>query len=326
MSKTEQGLEFGGHSRKYIGQVVDTDDPEGRGRVQILTMEQISAGIKPDKGVWIPCMRSNEDATNRHVGTYPGHNYTVGAKIIIESLGDEDAGAQYVVGNIPGDDPKSGAKDIPKPASTPWVAFFQPYGGPQELPRGFTGALTEGMNNPKALKQLANFNSIKDPKALAKDLASNPFDRIRGMQYDSIAKKAEGIYSITTKEINEAMSKFNSKEFDPKSLTKNIQQKLGEKGDLIKNSSKMIEKLKETIKGGSPSGAKSAVGGIGNVQGAMASIAKIGNGIKNNEDDFCDELCDIYKEITGQECKDAQNKFTQLFFKWKKEYLRNLIS
>jgi hypothetical protein len=325
MSKTEQGLEFGGHSRKYIGQVVDTDDPEGRGRVQILTMEQISAGIKPDKGVWIPCMRSNEDATNRHVGTYPGHNYTVGAKIIIESLGDEDAGTQYVMGNVPGDDPKSGAKDIPKPSSFPFAMFNWP--GFNELQKAIEGALENGMNDPKALKQLAaNFNSIKDPKALAKALDSDPIKRHLATQFDPFAKKMEGIYSNATKEINEAMSKFDSKEFDVKSLTKNIQQKLGEKGDLIKNSSKMIEKLKETIKGGSPSGAKSALGGIGNVQGALASIAKIGNGIKNNEDDFCDELCDIYKEITGQECKDAQNKFTQLFFKWKKEYLRNLIS
>ena len=325
MSKTEQGLEFGGHSRKYIGQVVDTDDPEGRGRVQLLTMEQISAGIKPDKGVWIPCMRSNEDATNRHVGPYPGHTYTVGAKIVIESLGDEDAGAQYVMGNVPGDDPKSGAKDIPKPSSMTDGVFNWP--GFNELQKAIEGARENGMNDPNALKQLAaNFNSIKDPNALAKALDSDPIKRHLATQFDPFAKKMEGLYSHATKEINEAMSKFDSKGFDVKSLTKNIQQKLGEKGDLIKNSSKMIEKLKETIKGGSPSGAKSALGGIGNVQGAMASIAKIGNGIKNNEDEFCDELCDIYKEITGQECKDAQNKFTQLFFKWKKEYLRNLIS
>jgi hypothetical protein len=325
MSKTEQGLEFGGHSRKYIGQVVDTNDPEGRGRVQILTMEQISAGIKPDKGVWIPCMRSNEDATNRHVGTYPGHNYTVGAKIVIESLGDEDAGAQYVMGNVPGDDPKSGAKDIPKPSSMTDGVFNWP--GYNELRRAIEGFFPDGMNDPNALKQVAaNFNSIKDPKALAKALDPDPIKRHLATQFDPFAQKMEGLYSDATKEINEAMSKFDSKEFDVKNLTKNIQQKLGEKGDLIKNSSKMIEKLKETIKGGSPSGAKSALGGIGNVQGAMASIAKIGNGIKNNEDEFCDELCDIYKEITGQECKDAQNKFTQLFFKWKKEYLRNLIS
>lgn len=326
MSKTEQGLEFGGHSRKYIGQVVNTDDPEGRGRVQILTMEQISAGIKPDKGVWIPCMRSNEDATNRHVGTYPGHNYTVGAKIIIESLGDEDAGAQYVVGNVPGDDPKSGAKDIPKPSS--YCDGIWDWPGFNEIQMAIEGAFENGLNDPNALKQIAaTFNSTKDPKALAKALDCDPIKRHLGTQFDPIAKEMAGLYSHVKKDIvNEAMSKFDSKEFDVKNLTKNIQQKLGEKGDLIKNSSKMIEKLKETIKGGSPSGAKSAVGGIGNVQGAMASIAKIGNSIKNNEDDFCDELCDIYKEITGQECKDAQNKFTQLFFKWKKEYLRNLTS
>jgi len=107
---------------------------------------------------------------------------------------------------------------------------------------------------------------------------------------------------------------------DPTAFIKKV---LGKKGEMIPNAFKMMENLKKAAKSGSPINAASAVGGAALIRKALAGITKSQSEQQGTEDEE-DFFCTLFKELFPDfECR-IDNQETEVFRKWKIDYLAAL--
>lgn len=102
-----------------------------------------------------------------------------------------------------------------------------------------------------------------------------------------------------------------------------IKKNLGKAGEMIPNAFKMMENLKKAAKSGLPINAASAVGGAALIRKALAGITKSQSEQQGTEDEE-DFFCTLFKELFPDfECR-IDNQETEVFRKWKIDYLAAL--
>jgi hypothetical protein len=300
------------------GIVVDVNDPKKLGRVKIrLSMQH---DIPVDKLPWCSVAGGTDNPMFRGIGK--SHRLLKGAKVLCQQLDDQQIIITSTYGNSKdSDDPTADNHPLHK-KKTKEIASRDYWGNDawkdfDSSPKGVTPEDTRKVNNPGG-KQTNKTEG--DPVKEAGQNAKPP------SRFEKSGKGFKAFAQGQNKHSPLSIAGFDKNAGDLTDVVKYIKSTVGDKGELIKGSMDMIEKIHSFAKAGTITDATSSVGGAQALATAVSSvlqIAKNNSGANQSElESLLERLYRIYREITGQEPLDEDGNQTVHFKEWKDEYLR----
>jgi len=302
----------------------DEDNP---GRVLCVPLKQaMNPNIKP---VSLNVQGSVKDGASFGLGSSPGHNILNGSVVTCSRRGQQEFKVTGVVAASTSE--VTGGKDRVIEASPghglswtladdghPFMQGSEPEGSSEWTVRhgesvNINDVSPAGSLKAKTVKQEKK-GTDADGKIMEK-VAKNGKNPLRGH------KKMKTAGSLPLPKSIGGLSTLLGSIKDPTAF---IKKNLGKAGEMIPNAFQMIEKLKAAGAKGSPINAAAAVGGAALVRKALAGIAQSQAQQQGKEEDEDDILCVIFKELFPDfECR-IDDQMTEVFRKWKREYLAKL--
>lgn len=327
------GLDLAG--RKITGVVEsigygETDKKKQDGRVQVRMLIQ-DEKIQTEMLQWVKVAQSPHFGNIRGVGTSPGHRLTPGQMVELEFNGQQQL---QVTGIIQNDETDSEERSSLHPykdkkedhVSTRREDFEKEWSATQGTPLKM---------QPRDAQRVNVENGTSARKEKKDPVESHNRNAPEPRRFG----QARGIKSQTEK-TPQTIAGFPRDKGSFLNATKNIQELLGTKGEIIPNELKMIQELQQNAKQGGIKAAKELVGGIGNITGALAGIQQLVNFVKNNQNNSGtqqereenEELSELeqflralYEEETGQKPIDQFGNETREYQAWKAEKLKLLF-
>lgn len=310
---------YGSVSRqsKVIAVVVDDRDPKesGRFKCRILGDQDDTGKIPDDKLAWYACTSSGS-AQMRGYGSFPPQ-YTVGSRVILENM---DQQGFYVMGSAPNtltdkskeDRHTESTKTTPEkqfkiPGVPSWYTLFDGAKHLDELERTTEQALRIANGLTSSLRQ----NTQNKKKDIGADPTKPAYLGQGPVQWLSDMRAPQTIGTI------KAMAGTNAQQF--------IQGALGSQlGVMVPKSLEIVESLKKTASQGLNIPGIQAIGGMGNLMGAIQGIMSFLKQQSKNDsepNEIINELYRIYKEETGLNALDNNGEETELYKAWEILYL-----
>lgn len=258
-------------------------------------------------------------AQSRTVGSFPGHQYQVGTKVRMTNMGPQGWIINGAMANNLEDDQR---RDVHHGATenshTPWSDFGSPsFRGPPQ--RRIRGQPYQDID-PDSITGLGITNGI---------IPSTPPPPEDGV-YSALNKTpTNDQYKRRIKpRLADKECKAGNECFDGNENATEFMKNVGAE-EVVKNAQNMIEQLKKTAAGGLNIPMADSVGGMGNILGAIASVASMLAAIKQGtkEDDkktLKDHLRSLYKTMTGKEPLDIYGNETLEYQKWEAEQMKGM--
>ena len=312
------------HGLFEIGVVTDINDPDKVGRVKVLKLgHQDRKNITDDKQSWIEVLSPN-NTQHRGVGVFPPHQFVVGSRVMIASLGQND----MIIGSAQNyEDKQKEHQDTNRATQgagrSPLLLLLA--GGLNQIFQAFKSKYPYQYNKTRdALSFLEHKTGINwqtgDPNESSLKNSKNPNYLGNGIG-SKIFKKGGGPFGIGS-------FPFNAGDMtDP---VKFVQSKIGTKGEIIPNAIQMTQTLKQIGQGGLNIDSISSVGGLGNITGALSGISSLisskskSNTDKEEAEDLEAQLRQLYRDLFNKEPLNTKGLETEDYKKWKAEYLSNV--
>ena len=308
----------------------DEDNP---GRVLCVPLKQaMNPNIKP---VSLNVQGSVKDGASFGLGSSPGHNILNGSVVVCERR--TESPTSYVVVGVDSatTDKETEGGDLNLEASLPALWKFlagdgRPYYS-NVLPVGMKSILGIFGSSAPSINEVSKADALR-----AKTVFQEVFGGLAGGDGNDIMAKIAKAGKNPLRDhkkmktagalpnIPKSIGGFSTLLGSIKDPTSFIKKNLGKDGEMIPNAFQMIEKLKAAGAKGSPINAAAAVGGAALVRKALAGIAQSQSQQQGTEEDEDDILCVIFKELFPDfECR-IDDQMTEVFRKWKREYLAKL--
>jgi hypothetical protein len=310
---------------KTMAVIVDDDDPKKLGRVKIRMAQQHPDLVQEEKLPWVSVLGSTENA-NFIGGVGKTPRLLKGSVVTIEYIGEQNP---VVTGSLPralpADDPEStiapervqgSSKRKGVGDSKWWESWWQRISNnaaPYDVPT----------------------NKTRDPGQWQPE-KGDPVDNIRKQAKPSRWLLPSGLGLKSAKSGRNShtplpITGFSKLDGDMLNTPKFIQETIGKPGELIKGSTDMVLQLQKATQSGGIHSAVGAMGGIGAISQAIASVSNI---VKNNagqnsnqgkkeEESLLEMLLRLYKEETGQNGRNSNGTLTPQFIAWRDEYLED---
>jgi hypothetical protein len=268
------------------------------------------------------------------IGSFPGMRCRPGQRVLCQYLNDQTLVAYTTLADSEATD-KSGpfGKAGDYPTTGPFVPVDELFNAVR------SGKPSEGMK-----QLLQKVFGTQDWRSISKEQAISAIQQFAREDRDAIApggKKViekiirymknplrnEQVMGTAGSQIEKKVKSIGgnaSKDGSIKDPTAYIKKLLGKKGELIKGAQQMMEKLKSAGAAGLPISGAGAVGGLGNWQGALASVASSQASQQSEDKDESDYLCELFKTLFPDFPCRIDDIDTEQFRKWKREYLAAL--
>ena len=322
--------QFQGDSDSTYGVVVKVDPKDGMCVVRLA--EQIGASaVGDDQLSKYSCVSGTDNPQVRGLGTWPPHKLVCGSLVRMRRQSQR---GEYVIECTVGATQREDAstQDIP------------PEGTATSLMSAIN-ALAGGNGTNHVMKQLFGNRNPSEFKSTQEALgfinqtfktAAGPYKKDPVQEFVKHMKRPKkyggspGIKEMFEKTPS-TLGGTSYNKGDLQSATKTIKSVLGNKGELIQNSIKMIENAQKATKSGSPVSAINAVGGPKVLAQAIASAMSLfqtaakGKSDKDKKDQLNsleELLMRIYEELTGQKALDENGEPTPHYLEWREIYIK----
>lgn len=295
------------------------------GRYDVIPLERMGEPDAASKAISVAIGGTASDGIGSNQGATPARP---GMRCLIHSAGEQ---AGVMITNFSDGRPTTEGGDIPSTGSGfPFADYFtnSKYldiadGVKNQLQKIFGNSDLRSITKEQVIKSLNNLtrDQRKDISAGARKV----IEKIQKNMREPLRKgKVMGTAGSQIEKQVKSIGSFATDLGSVKNPTEFAKKMLGKKGELIKKAHSMMKNLKSAAAGGIPIPASSAIGGAGNWQNALASVAKNQTSQQNEEKDELDYLCELFKELFPDFPCRIDDIETERFRLWKKEYLAAL--
>lgn len=296
----------------------NTSDETQTGRLKVRKDGgEDNQGTQPDGNLQHVSCLVNGWSQNGQDGKFPASNYTNGSKLVMLNLGSQGYVVLGALGNNENDDSQ---RDHHHEASDHSLKPPADAGSPKHHPHSRKDegkSPTEGpYDTPTAYRKRNGTFNRQLPKG---DSYQKINDEVQTEPYGGRRKRRSGENKIPDgNEVGRAITDGT------KDATEFIK-KVGGK-ELIDNAFDMIKNLKQTAEQGTQKKFDEALGGMGNIMGALAGIASMLSGISQGTKEQDKKilkawLYQIYKDETGKDALDLFGKETTQYMVWEVQYV-----
>ncbi len=256
-----------------MGVVVDVNDPTQTGRVKVrIVGEQDDMNVSDDDLPWYPVM--SQHAQSRGVGMFPaGGNYLPGSRIVMRNIGQQGF---VIEGAIPNSQEEQGTMD--RSVESKQGTYHKRHG--RQRSKEYRG-------NPQSNRYETANNTMSAMALLNNEEQTNQEenqDRVGEVNKENqTPKRFEE--RASNRWFSTGMKPESAGSFGPWPGDLNSQPfiKSMPKGELIQNAVAMMEQLKKTAESGKNPLQPNSVGGMGNIIGALMSIASMLSAMKKTK-------------------------------------------
>lgn len=295
------------------------------GRYDVIPLERLGEPDAASKAISVAVGGTASDGIGSNQGATPPRP---GMRCLINSAGEQ---AGVMITNFSDGRPTTEGGDIPSTGSGfPFADYFTNAqylaiadGVKQQLQKVFGTQDLRSITKEQVITSLNNLT--RDQR---RDISAGSRKVIEKIQRNMREPLRNGrIMGTPGSQIEKQVKSIGAFATDLGSIkdpTEFVKKMLGKQGELIKKAHSMMESLKRAAASGIPIPASSAIGGVGNWQNALASVAKNQASQQNEQKDELDYLCELFKELFPDFPCRIDDIETEQFRKWKREYLAAL--